>query len=327
MQNIIYDLAIIGGGPIGIFTAYYAAMRNLKTILIESMPKLGGQPSNLYSQKKIYDVAGQFGITGEKLINRLVNTNQQFQYKVCLKTTVLQIHHDCSHYQLNTNHNKILSKAVIITAGNGPFTPRKLNFDYDPNIEGKQLTYFVQNLNDFKNQDVLVAGGGDTAVDWALAINKLANNTYLLHRRNQFRALESSIKSLNKSTVNLLTPNIITGIYLNHQQKLNVTYKTIKIGTEHQLVVDKLLVNYGMINDSRLLKTWHLNLQGPFIQVDSKMHTNRKHIYAAGDVVSYPGKERLITLGFAEGPIAVNTAIEELYPDKRHLAHSSSLFN
>ncbi|MBA1394488.1 NAD(P)/FAD-dependent oxidoreductase, partial [Lactobacillus sp. XV13L] len=190
---------------------------------------------------------------------------------------------------------------------NGPFNPRKLAFDYDPQLEGKQLNYFVKNLEDFRNCDVLVAGGGDTAVDWALEIDKVAHHTSLLHRRNQFRALESSVKRLMDTKVELLTPNIITGLQLlPDSNKVSVSFKTVGTEDTAQVIVDKILVNYGMTTDSRLLRKWGLELQGPFIPVNSKMQTNLEHVYAAGDVVTYPGKQKLITLGFAEGPIAVS---------------------
>lgn len=329
MTKKIFDVAVIGGGPVGIFTAFYAAMRDLQTVLIESMPTLGGQPSNLYAQKKIYDVAGKFGVSGAELTKSLLVNDDHFTYETCLETTVQNFEKLDDCYRIITNQqNDFYARAIIVTIGNGPFKPRKLAFDYDSALEGKQLNYFVKDINEYHDCDVLVAGGGDAAVDWALEIDKVAHTTYLLHRREQFRALESSVRMLNSSKVKLLTPNIITGIQRNlDSEKLTVTYKTVGDKTINQIVVDKLLVNYGMTNDSRLLRQWGLNLQGPFITVNSQMQTNLPQVYGAGDAIIYPGKQRLIALGFAEGPIAVNSAIEELYPQKTHFGHSSSMFN
>lgn len=327
MKDKTFDVAIIGGGPIGIFTAYYAAMRGLDAVLVEGMPNLGGQPRNLYAQKKIYDVAGKFGITGQGLIDDLTHTGTKIQYAKQLNTIVNNIVKQDDIYQLVTNHQDIFAKAVIITVGNGPFKPRKLAFDYDPKIEGHQLDYFVQDINSYHNKTVLIAGGGDTAVDWALTISKIAHKTFLLHRRDQFRALESSVQALKESTIQLLTPKIITDLVVADNQQLIVSYKEVGQNQVETVTVDKLLVNYGIMSDSRLLRNWELKLQGPFIQVDSKMQTNRPNIYAAGDVVSYPGKKRLITLGFSEGTIAVNSAVEAINPNNSRLMHSSSMFN
>ncbi|UQS83871.1 NAD(P)/FAD-dependent oxidoreductase [Bombilactobacillus thymidiniphilus] len=329
MSKKIYDIAIIGGGPVGIFTAYYAAMRTVNPILIESMPKLGGQPANLYAQKQIYDIAGQFGISGRELIDNLLQTKGHFHYNTKLQTTVTNIQKvpNTDYFSLETNGENIWAKSVIIAIGNGPFEPRKLAVKYDPQLEKNQLAYFVKDLNTYKDQDVLIAGGGDTAIDWALAINKIAHKTFLLHRRDTFRALESSITSLQKSDIEVLTPNIITDVQEINADSIQVTFQTVKSKDIKQITVNKLLVNYGIKTDSRLLRGWQLDLKGPFIKVDSQMRTNRPLIYAVGDVVYYPGKKRLIALGFAEGPIAVNTAIAELYPDKTKFGHSSSLFN
>ncbi|MBH9991696.1 NAD(P)/FAD-dependent oxidoreductase [Lactobacillus sp. W8092] len=323
----IYDVAVIGGGPVGIFTAYYASMRTLKTVLIESMPQLGGQPQQLYPQKKIYDVGGQFAVTGAQLITNLLETDERFLYDRMLATTVQGFTATPQGYVIQTNKSAVQARAIIITVGNGPIQPRKLACDYDPNLEGKQINYFVSDLEDYRDQTVLVAGGGDSAVDWALEISHYAQQTFLLHRRSTFRALESSVQQLAHSKVQLLVPEIIKACQLTANQRLAVTYQTIKTTTTHQIIVDKLLVNYGMTADSRLLRKWQLQLAGPFIQVNSTMHTNLPYIYAAGDAVCYPGKERLITLGWAEGPIAVNSAINDLKITKAPAGHSSSLFN
>ncbi|NVY97191.1 NAD(P)/FAD-dependent oxidoreductase [Lactobacillus sp. DCY120] len=329
MSDKIYDLVVVGGGPVGIFTAFYARMRSLDTVLLESMPRLGGQPQNLYAQKHLYDVAGQFNVQGSELIDHLLVGSERFNYPKLVNTTMLNFTWDSQNqfYQIKTNQEALRARALIITIGNGPFQPRKLAFDYAPEIEGHQLNYFVEDLEDYKDQTVLIAGGGDTAIDWALEINQISQKTYLLHRRNQFRALESSVEQLQQSTVELLTPEIIEGLHPLASNQLQVNYKTVKTGTQHQLIVNKLLVNYGITSDSRLLRSWGLNLQGPFIKVDSQMRTNLPQIYAAGDAVTYPGKQRLIALGFSEGPIAVNSLIQDLYPEQKAFGHSSSMFN
>lgn len=328
MNDKIYDISIIGGGPAGMFAAYFARLRNLKVALIESLPKLGGQPETLYAQKHIYDVAALPKVSGTDLTKQL---NEQLSIMNCdqyLKTSVSSIDRKDDIWVLTTNQETIYTKAVIIAIGNGAFKPRKLTFDYDPIIEENNLDYFVNDLADFKNKDVVVAGGGDSAVDWSIDLSKVASHTSLVHRRNKYRAMESSVDKLNQSTVEQLNPYIIKGLDFNpdDHNKIDVTLKMIKSNETKVVTVDKLLVNYGFVSDSKILRDWNVELNGPFIKVTQEMETNLPNVFAIGDIVTYPGKLQLIATAFAEGPIAVTKALRNLYPDKDYFEHSTSLF-
>jgi len=328
MNDKIYDISIIGGGPAGMFAAYFAGLRNLKVSLIESLPKLGGQPETLYAQKHIYDVAALPKISGTDLTKQLTEQLSIMNCDQYLDTSVSSIVRKDDIWELTTNKETIYTKAIIIAIGNGAFKPRKLTFDYDSKLEDKQLNYFVNSLEDFTGKDVLDAGGGDSAVDWSIDLSQVANHTSLIHRRNKYRAMESSVEKLNNSDVEQLNPYIIKGVDFNADDpdKIDVTLKMIKSDDTKIVTADKLLVNYGFVSDSKILQDWNVELQGPFIKVSQEMETNLPNVFAIGDIVTYPGKLQLITTAFAEGPIAVTKALRNLYPDKDFFEHSTSIF-
>lgn len=328
MNDKIYDVSIIGGGPAGMFAAYFARLRNLNVALIESLPKLGGQPETLYAQKHIYDVAALPKISGTDLTKQLEEQLSLMNCDQYLGTSVSSIVRKNDLWELTTNNETIYSKAIIIAIGNGAFKPRKLTFDYDPKLEDNNLNYFVNDISDFADKDVMVAGGGDSAVDWAIDISKIADHTSLVHRRNRYRAMESSVDKLDHSKVEQLNPYIIKNVAFNskNSDKVDVTLKTIKTGELKVITTDKLLVNYGFVSDSKILQDWNIDLDGPFIKVSQEMETNLPNVFAIGDIVTYPGKLQLIATAFAEGPIAVTKALRNLYPEKDFFEHSTSIF-
>ncbi len=328
MNDKIYDISIIGGGPAGMFAAYFARLRGLNVSLIESLPKLGGQPETLYAQKHIYDVAALPKISGTDLIKQLTDQLSILDCDKYLNTSVSSIDRKDNLWQLTTNNETIQTKAIIVAIGNGSFQPRKLTFDYAPELEDKNIEYFVNSIDGFKDKDVLVAGGGDSAVDWAIDLSKVAKHTSLIHRRNRYRAMESSVKKLDDSTVEQLNPYIIKNVDFNsdNHNKIDVTLKMIKTNDIKVITTDKLLVNYGFVSDSKILRDWNINLEGPFIKVSQEMETNLPNVFAIGDIVTYPGKLQLIAMAFAEGPIAVTKALRNLYPEKDYFEHSTSIF-
>lgn len=329
MNDKIYDISIIGGGPAGMFAAYFARLRNLDVALIESLPKLGGQPETLYAQKHIYDVAALPKISGTDLSKQLATQLNTLDCDKYLSTSVSSIdRNEDDTWTIKTNKGEITSKAIIIAIGNGAFEPRKLTFEYDQSLEENNLSYFVNNIEDYIGKDVLVAGGGDSAVDWSIDLSKIAKHTSLIHRRNKYRAMESSVERLNASAVEQLNPFIIKEVNYNpdDHKKIDVTLKMVKSDKIKIVTADKLLVNYGFVSDSRVLRDWNIDLQGPFVKVSQEMETNLPNVFAIGDIVTYPGKLQLITTAFAEGPIAVTKALRNLYPDRNYFEHSTSIF-
>ncbi|KRK63511.1 thioredoxin reductase [Companilactobacillus tucceti DSM 20183] len=328
MNNKIYDITIIGGGPAGIFASYYARMRKLNVALIESLPKLGGQPETLYAQKEIFDIAALPKISGTELTDSLIKQLELLGCDKYLGTSVTDLKQIDDIWNVDTDKGTIKTKSIIIAIGNGAFKPRKLTFDYDPLLEENNLSYFVNDMEEYRDKDIAIAGGGDSAVDWAIHLDKISNSTSLIHRRNKYRAMESSVSELNDSDVDQMNPYIIKDVKFNDDDrtKIDVELKMIRSDEIKTITVDKLLVNYGFISDSKILHDWNLNLEGPFIKVDREMETNLPNVFAIGDIITYPGKLQLIATAFAEGPIAVTKALRNMYPDRDYFAHSTSLF-
>jgi len=321
-----YEITVIGGGPIGMFAAFYAGLRSADVLLIESLSQLGGQPYNLYPAKVLYDIAGYPHINGQELTAALIEQSAHFEPAIQTATTVTNIESLTDGYRITSNQGDFLTKTVIIATGGGAFLPRKLAVDYDPALDGHQVNYFVRNLEDYRDLDVAIAGGGDSAIDWALTLEPIAKSVHLIHRRNEFRGLESSVEVLNASGVQLHTPFLINGLTPDGTG-VDLTLKEVRGEQTVNLKVDKLLVNYGFMSDNKQLRNWDLTLDRNLIAVDSQMQTNRPGIYAIGDAVNYPGKLQLIASGFGEAPTAVSQALTYLYPDRRQALHSSQLYH
>ncbi|WP_057894518.1 NAD(P)/FAD-dependent oxidoreductase [Lacticaseibacillus brantae] len=322
----MYEITVIGGGPVGMFAAFYAGLRSADVLLIESLSELGGQPFNLYPAKVLYDIAGYPAINGTELTAKLIEQSAHFEPTIQTATTVTQIETVEGGYRLTSDQGDFLTKTVIIATGGGAFLPRKLAVDYDERMDGHQVNYFVRDLENYRDLDVAIAGGGDSAIDWALTLAPIAKSVHLIHRRNEFRALESSVATLNASTVVQHTPFLINAIQ-PEGPLVTLNLKEVRGDANVELTVDKLLVNYGFMSDNKQLKQWDLTLDRNLIAVDSQMQTSRAGIYAIGDAVNYPGKLQLIASGFGEAPTAVNDALSYLYPDRRAALHSSQLYH
>lgn len=304
----VFDITIIGGGPVGMFAAFYAGMRQLSVKIIENLPQLGGQLSALYPEKYIYDIAGFPKIRAQELINNLNEQMRQFNPTICLEQSVEQVEkRPDGIFKLTTNADIHYSKTILITAGNGAFQPKKLQLDGIENYEGRNIHYFINDLNKFAGKRVVVFGGGDSAVDWALMLEPIAEHVTLVHRRDTFRAHEQSVENLKKSTVEVMTPFVPTEFIGKHQIEQVVLQQTK--GTEREtLDVDAVIVNYGFATSLGSIKNWGLAIDNHSIVVNSKLETNREGIYAAGDICTYDGKVNLIATGFGEAPIAISSA-------------------
>jgi thioredoxin reductase len=322
----VYDITVIGGGPTGLFTAFYAGMRQASCKIIESMPQLGGQLSALYPEKYIYDVAGFPKILAQDLVDRLKEQIAQFDTAVALEQTVETVSKvEGDVFEIKTSTSTHYSKTVIITAGCGAFQPRKLEVDGSEKYEKKNLHYFVNDLNAFAGQKVLICGGGDSAVDWSLMLEPIAEKVTLIHRRDKFRAHEHSVENLMNSKVDIKTPYHISEMFgEDHIEK--VTLEHSKTGEKEDLDVDAVIVNFGFISSLGPIQEWGLEIEKGSIVVNSRMETNVPGIYGAGDITTYPGKIKLIAVGFGEAPTAVNNAKSYIDPKaKVQPGHSSSM--
>lgn len=320
------DLVVIGGGPAGMFAAFYAGMRQASVKLIESMPQLGGQLSALYPEKYIYDVAGFPKVTAQELVNRLDEQMSHFSVDVRLEEKVVKVtKKDERSFEVATDKGIHYAKAVIITAGVGAFEPRRLELPEAGKYEKKNLHYFVSDLNRFAGQKVLISGGGDSAVDWALMLEPIAEQVTLIHRRDKFRAHEHSVELLMKSKVKVVTPVEISALH-GADTIESVTIKHVKTGESEQIPVDAVIVNFGFVSSIGPIAEWGFDIEDGSIVVDSRMETSVPGIFAAGDITTYPGKLKLIAVGFGEAPTAINNAKVYIDPDaKLSPGHSSNM--
>ncbi|RAS87803.1 NAD(P)/FAD-dependent oxidoreductase [Priestia endophytica] len=324
----VYDITIIGGGPTGLFTAFYGGMRQTKVKIIESLPQLGGQLTALYPEKYIYDVAGFPKIRAQELISNLKKQMKPFDPTLCLGESVEQLEKQTDEtFKLTTNYSVHYSKTIIITAGNGAFQPRKLALENAEIFESSNLHYFVEDMNQFAGKKVVLFGGGDSAVDWALMLESIAEKVILVHRRDKFRAHEHSVANLLNSSVEIKTSYFPSHL-IGDQSITEVVLEHAKSGQKEVLEVDDVIVNYGFISSLGPIKEWGLKIEKNAIVVNSKQETNMPGIYAAGDICTYEGKVKLIVAGFGEGPTAVNNAKTYINPKERvQPLHSTSLFN
>lgn len=313
----LFDITIIGGGPAGMFTAFYAGLRQMSVKIIESLPQLGGQLSALYPEKYIYDVAGFPKIRAQELVDKLTAQMQMFPQEVCLEQSVQRLEKLADGtFILQTDKETHYTKTVIITAGNGAFQPRKLPIEKAGKYEGNNLFYFVDNMSRFSGKRVIVFGGGDSAVDWSLMLEPIAKEVSIVHRRDRFRAHEHSVSWLFASSVNMLTPYVPVDVRGNDRIE-QVVLKHVKTGEERTVDVDAVLVNYGFVASLGCIKDWGLDIKKNAIAVNSKMETNIKGVYAVGDINTYEGKVKLIATGFGEAPIAVSNAKVHIDPSSK----------
>lgn len=324
----IYDITVIGGGPTGLFTAFYGGMRNASVKIIESLPQLGGQLATLYPEKYIYDVAGFPKVRARDLVENLKEQIKLFEPTICLEQAVQKLEKmEDGIIKLTTDKEIHYSKAVIITAGVGAFQPRRLDLENAREYEGKNLHYFVDNMQYFKDKNVVIFGGGDSAVDWALMLEPIAQKVTIVHRRDKFRAHEHSVEMLKQSDVDIKTPYVPVELIGNGENIKQVVLQTTKGEETETIDVDEVIVNYGFVSSLGPIKEWGLEIERNSIVVNSKMETNIPGVYAAGDITTYEGKVKLIATGFGEAPTAVSNAKAYIDPTARlQPKHSTSLF-
>ncbi len=328
-EQKVYDITVIGGGPAGLFTAFYGGMRQASVKIIESLPQLGGQLSALYPEKYIYDVAGFPKVRAQELINNLKEQMAKFDPTVVLEEAVQEVEKQADGiFKLVTDKGEHFTKTIIITAGNGAFQPRRLELEDALKYEKSNIHYFVDDMNKFAGQKVVVCGGGDSAVDWALMLEDIAEEVYIVHRRDKFRAHEHSVENLKNSKVKIKTPYVPAELIGDGEKVTQIVLKNPETDTKEAIDIDALIVNFGFISSLGPIKNWGLEIQKNSIVVNSKMETNIPGIYAAGDICTYEGKVKLIASGFGEAPTAVNNAKSYIDPKARiQPMHSSSMFD
>jgi|SRR5699024_2335619 len=328
MSDKLFDITIIGAGPTGLFTAFYGGMRQANVKIMESLPHTGGQLTALYPEKYIYDVAGFPKVRAQDLVDNLEEQANIFDPTIVLGQSVEKVERleDDTFKLTSNNGEEHYTRTMIITAGNGAFQPRRLNVEDCDQFEGVNLHYHVKDMNAYQGQHVMLLGGGDSAVDWALMLEPIAEKVTLVHRRDKFRAHEHSVEQLMNSSVEIVTPYIPAAISGNGKIE-NVTLNEAKGDSTIDVNVDSVLCNYGFVSTLGSIKDWGLNIDKNSIVVNTRMETNIPGIYAAGDITTYPGKVNLIATGFGEGPTAINNAKQYIDPKARiQPRHSTAMF-
>ena len=329
MSADVYDLTIIGAGPSGLFATFYAGLRQMKTKVIDALEEPGGQVAVLYPEKYIFDVPGYSRVLAKDLVKSLVEQAFQYNPTVVLGERVTSLHKDNGIIELGTDKGtRHLSKAVLVAAGVGAFSPNRLEAKGASDYESKGVYYFVKDKSVFKDKRLLIVGGGDSAVDWALNIKDIAKKITLVHRRDVFRAHEGSVAELMKSSVEVklfYEVKSVTG------DGSNVTQAVIfdnRSKAETTLDVDAILVNIGFRADLGPIKDWGLQIDGREIRANGKMETNIPGVYVAGDIAGpLDGvKLNLIATGYAQAALAVNVAKAYVDPNSKIFpGHSSEM--
>lgn len=301
------DILIIGAGPAGLYAAYYAGFRGWSVVVMDALPEAGGQITAMYPEKDIFDVAGYTSVKGRVLVENLVASAAPFSptYVLGEQAVALAAPEEGPVTVTGSTGTVISAKAVIITGGIGSFTPRSL--PADEGWEGRGLVYFVPQLADHADKDVVIVGGGDSAFDWAYALQPIARSVSLVHRREQFRAHGSMIDTVRDMGVALFTSCEVSAIRgADRITEVEVTHKVT--GEVTVLPAQTVVAALGFVANIGPIATWGVELLKRHIVVDTAMRTSLPHVFAAGDIVTYPGKVPLISVGFGEAALAVNNA-------------------
>lgn len=305
------DLAIIGAGPAGLFAAYYAGFRGLRVAVVDSLPELGGQVTAMYPEKLILDVAGFPAVKGRELVEGLVeqaNTAEP-EYLLDRTATALTAGDDDVTVTLDDG-TTVTAKALLITAGIGKFSPRPL--PAGDGWLGRGMEFFVPSFAPYAGKDVVIVGGGDSAFDWAVNLEPIAGSITLVHRRDAFRAHERTVQTVRDSGVEIITKAQVTGLFGEH------TVTEVEITVDGQEPVRRpaqaVVAALGFVADLGPLQQWGIEVQKRHVVVDASMRTSLPRVFAAGDITEYPGKVRLIAVGFGEAATAVNNAAVVIDP-------------
>ncbi|MFM7322544.1 MAG: NAD(P)/FAD-dependent oxidoreductase [Armatimonadota bacterium] len=326
MDESLYDFTIIGGGPTGLFGAFYAGLRQMRTKVIDSLPQLGGQLAALYPEKYIYDVGGYPKVLAKELVERMSDQALQYAPTVCLDEKVLRLEPDGDQWVLTTDKGSHRSRTVLIAAGVGAFIPRKLDLPGIDALEGKGIHYFVSDPALLAGKRLVIVGGGDSAFDWSMALGPAAASCVQIHRTDKFRAHEDTVaKVLEAGKVEIRTFHELKALHGEDRLEA-VTIFDNRSGEETTVPCDALLLNLGFLTNLGPIKEWGLEIDKNAIRVDPVMRTNLPGVYAAGDICTYTGKLKLIATGIGEAGTAANFAKTYIDPSSKAFpGHSSDM--
>lgn len=313
------DLIIVGAGPVGLYGLYTARMRKASALVLDSLPEPGGQVTVLYPSKWIYDVAGFRQVLGRDLVRALVEQADPEPDQIrCAERAVDLLPSEDGLFHLTTEKSGYVSRAVVLTVGIGAFAPRKLRVPGAAELEGRGVHYRVDEPAAFRDRRVLIVGGGDSALDWALAIEPVARSLTLVHMLEEFEAHEDSVERLRGTRARILTPWELIEVCdpgAGHVQGGVIQRRGT--GERETIAIDDILIFIGQVANLGSVKEWGVGVKGNSIPVDTRMQTQLPGVYAAGDVAAYDGKIDLIATGFGEVATAVNNAMTRVRPGSK----------
>ncbi|GIZ15837.1 NAD(P)/FAD-dependent oxidoreductase [Capnocytophaga catalasegens] len=318
------DIIIIGAGPTGLFAVFEAGLLKLKCHLIDALPQVGGQLAELYPKKPIFDIPGYPSVGAGELVDNLMEQIKQFQPEFTLSETAEKIDKlDENTFVVTTNKGtQIKGKAVAIAGGLGTFEPRKPEIENISEYEEKGVEYFIKNPEQFKNKNIVIAGGGDSALDWSIFLANVAKSVTLVHRRNEFRGALDSVEKVqklkNEGKINLITPAEVIGITGNGKVEAVILEQE---GKKQTLSTDFFIPLFGLVPKLGSIATWGLEIEKNAIKVNNALdyQTNIPGIYAIGDVNTYPGKLKLILCGFHEATLMCQSIYNRLNPNRKYV--------
>jgi len=330
MTHEITDITIIGGGPTGLFAAFYTGMRGATAQIVDALPQLGGQLTALYPEKYIFDVGGFARILAKDLVNALVEQAAQFHFKSHLNQNVTSLERNDDHFVLVTETDRFPTRAIVVAAGIGAFSPRRLPQQCAEPWYGRGIFDRVSDPEEFRGQKIVIIGGGDSAFDWAQQLRDRAKMVTLVHRSDKYRAHGATIADVQAAVAagrtTLLPFHELHDVISVDDKLTGVTLRDVKSKTTRDVEADAILPMLGFHSDIGALGEWGLQCVDDEIVVNSLMETGRPGIYAAGDITAYPGKLKLIATGFGEAATAVNQAVHWMYPAKKiDPGHSSNM--
>jgi len=322
----LVDVTIVGGGPVGLFAAFYAGLRGMSVRIIDSLPDLGGQLVALYPEKYVYDMPGFPEVLAKDLAAHLAKQAMRFNPECALGETALHLHRVGDTYEIETDKGgRYATRTVIISAGAGAFSPTKLGLPCEEDWVGRGLTYGVRDPQEYHGKSALVVGGGDSAFDWAIALHDKGAHVTLVHRRDVFRAHEETVRAFHARGITARLWETVVEIH-GEQTITGVTLENTQTKERSSIATDAVVVNVGFKSSLGPLKEWGLTIEKNQIAVDHLYQTNLPGVYSVGDVCTFEGKIKLIATGVGEAATAVCVAKQYLDPNARLFpGHSSDM--
>ena len=330
MNRVNTDVLIIGAGPVGLFAVFELGQLGIKSCVVDCLDMIGGQCSSLYPQKPIYDIPAYPEISAEKLIENLYSQIKPFNPKIILQQKIEKISNRDDFFEVTTSKNDFIEcKCILIAAGNGAFGPNKPPISNINEFEDKSIFYHINDKSLFKDKEIAIAGGGDSAVDWTIELSSIAKKIFFIHRREKLRAAPNSVKKLHQleveKKVELVIPYQIDNINGENGKIDSIVVKNLN-NEEKNISVDYFLPFFGLSTDLGPIKEWELQIEKNLLKVNqSTCQTSTSGIFAIGDVCTYPGKLKLILTGFSEAAMAAHCCYKRVFPEKvLHFEYSTT---